>query len=478
METLPCAVIVFSDSPEQLEIDMDVAARTLERSGLVFMRERDGNFSAFCTSIPGHLRQVVRWHFVEASNVTDATPIISLRSGDDHHPFFSDGLPEPLPPCATFRSRYSTVQYFNYHTGQLGHTLFVGPSRHGKTMMQMFLESQFLKYPNARIFNIDKDLSCKPATLMLDGVHVDLDPARGGGLKLNPISVAKTEHGRTWLVGWLDRLFASRGETLSDQALEMVSAALQRVATFPGARLSTLLNQLPESLRLRLAPWCEGGAYGQYFDHAEDEFALSRITTTEVGSLLSAGLYDVVRAYTDYAFYRIDRFLMDRDPADLGPTLIYFEEAGFLLEDPIFAAKARDYLMTLAKKRAFLVMTAQSPESFTAHPGLAPAIRDNVATMVFLPNTHAIRPDLSQKYRQVFGLNGRQIDLIAGARSKREYCVYQPQTGMFRVMVAEFPQDIINCLRSDAQSQAIFERHYNPKDTAWKENYLQALRQA
>ncbi len=473
---IAAAVIIFADSPEQLEIQMDVAARALERSGMVFARERDGNLSAFCTSIPGHLRNIVRWHFVEASNVTDASPIISLGSGDDHHPFFSEGRPDPLPPCATFKSRYSTVQYFNYHVGQLGHTLFVGPSRHGKTMMQMFLESQFLKYPMARIFNVDKDLSCKSPTLMLDGVHVDLDPARGGGLKLNPVSVAATEHGRTWLVGWLDRLFAARGEALTDQQIEEVSSAVRRVASFPGARLTTLLNQLPDSLRLRLVPWCEGGAYGMYFDHAEDDFSISRITTTEVGSLLSAGLYDVVRAYTDYAFYRIDRFLMDRDPTDIGPTMIYFEEAGFLLEDPIFAAKARDYLMTLAKKRAFLVMTAQSPESFTAHPGLAPAIRDNVSTIVFLPNSHAIRPDLSQKYQQIFGLNRQQIELIAGARSKQEYCVFQPQTGMFRVMVAQFPREIVDCLRSDAHSQAVFNRHYDPKNSLWKENYLNALR--
>jgi type IV secretion system protein VirB4 len=472
---IAATVLIFADTPEQLEINMEVAARALERSRLVFIRERDGNFSGFCTSIPGHERHVVRWHFVEASNVTDTAPVVSLESGDDHHPFFSEGRPEPLPPCATFRSRYSTVQYFNYHTGQLGHTLFVGPSRNGKTLMQMFLESQFLKYPNARIFNLDKDLSCKPATLMLGGTHIDLDPARGGGLKLNPISMAKTEHGRAWLVGWLDRLFAARGEQLNDRDLEEVSKALQRLATLPGARLSTMLNQLPEHLRMRLMPWCEGGAFGQFFDHAEDEFSLERITTTEVGSLLSASLFDVVRAYAEYAFYRIERFLMDRDVADLGPTMIYFEEAGFLLEDPIFAAKARDYLMTLAKKRAFLVMTAQSPESFTAQPALASAVRDNIATIVFLPNQHASRPDLSQKYREVFGLNNLQIDTIASARGKQEYCVYQPQTNVFRVIDAQFPLEIVNCLRSDAASQAVLNRHYNPQDPTWKEKYLQAL---
>ena len=472
---MSATVLVYADSPEELELSMDTVARTLEQTRMVFLRERDGSLSGLCATIPGQLGQIVRWHFVEASNVTDAAPLISLDPGTPYHPFFSEGRDTPLPPQATFRTRYSTVQYFNYHYGQLGHTLLIGPSRNGKTMLQMFLEAQFQKYPNARIFNLDKDLSCKPATLMFDGVHVDLDPARGGGLKLNPIQRAREEHGRTWLVGWLDRLMASRGEPLSDKDIEIVYSALTRIADDPQARLSTLRTQLPEHLSIRLQNWCEGGAFGMYFDHVEDEFSLAKVTTTEVGSLLNAGLLDVVRAYADYAFYRIERFLMDRDLSDLGPTLIYFEEAGFLLEDPIFAGKARDYLMTLAKKNAFLVMTAQSPEAFILQPALGAAVRDNIASIIFMPNRLATRPELASTYKKAFGLNDTQLEIIAGARSKAEYCVYRPQTGDFRVIQAMFPLEIINCLRSDAASQAVLERHYRPEDPSWKDNYLNAL---
>jgi type IV secretion system protein VirB4 len=373
------------------------------------------------------------------------------------------------------RTRYNTVQYFNFHAGQLGHTLLIGPSRNGKTVFQMFLEAQFLKYPNARIFNLDKDLSCKPTTLLLDGKHIDLDPARGGGLRLNPIALTHTEHGRAWLVGWLDRLLSSRSRPLTDEEIEEVYGALTRLVGDSMARMSTLQTQLPDSLRLRLAPWCEGGAYGMYFDHVEDDFALAQVTTTEVGSLINAGLHDVVRAYADYAFYRIEQFLSDRTEAELGPTLIYFEEAGFLLEDPIFAAKARDYLMTLAKKRAFLVMTAQSPEPFINQPALGAAVRDNIATIIFLPNQNAARAELGRKYREAFGVNDTQLSLIASATPKAEYCIYQPQTGLFRVAVAQFPPEIVACIRSDAKSQGVLERFYDLEDPQWKEKYLTAV---
>lgn len=467
---LSTTVLVYADSHQEMTASCEMVQRTLETCGLTFIREREGALSAFCTGIPGQMTEPVRWHFVEAGNVTDVSPIISLTSGEPRHPFFSEGLQVPLPPNAVFRTRYNTPFYFNYHVGQLGHTLLIGPSRNGKTMLQMFLESQFLKYPNSRIFNIDKDYSLKPQTFLLDGEYVDLDPGKGD-VRLNPVSLAKDELGCAWLVGWLDRLLSYRGAMPTDQEVSQVAAAVQRVAGVPGARLTSLRSQLPESLRARLAPWCEGGPWGRYFDNVEDNFNMSRVMSTEVGGLINAGLTDVVNAFTEYAFYRIERSLMDRRIEDIGPTMVYFEEAGFLLDDEIFASKARDYLMTLAKKKAFLVMTAQSPEPFINHPRLGAAVRDNVATVIFMPNPQAER-ELGVKYKQAFGVNDNHLEVIASARPREEYCIYQPQTGLFRVVRAKFPPAIVAALRSDVQSQALFNRVYDPENPQWKEKYL------
>jgi type IV secretion system protein VirB4 len=289
------------------------------------------------------------------------------------------------------------------------------------------------------------------------------------------VSIGKTESGRAWLVGWLDRLLSGRGAPLTDHQIEEISQAITRISSDPQARLSTLSTQLSDGLRARLAPWCEGGAFGMYFDHSEDQFSFGRITCTEVGTLINAGLHDVVRAYCDYAFYRIELSLSDRSESELGPTMIYFEEAGFLLENPIFAARARDYLMTLAKKRAFLVMTAQSPEPFINQPELGAAVRDNVATVIFLPNSKAHTASLAKQYVQAFGVNDTQLDLIATAVPKMEYCVFQLQANSFRVCRAQFPPEIVACLRSDAKSQAIFDRYYDPEDAQWRDKYFEAV---
>ena len=467
-------VTVYADSLEELDTSCELVNRILEQSGLVFIREREGNLSAFCTGIPGQMSEPVRWHFTEAANLTDISPIITLMSGAPYHPYFSEGKDSPVPPNAIFRTRWNTPFNFNYHTGQLGHTLLIGPSRNGKTMLQMFLESQFLKYENSRIFNIDKDYSCKPQTLLLGGEHIDLEPGRPS-ITMNPVSMAKDELGQAWLVGWLDRLMSSRGNRTTDKELNEIALAVKKAEKVSNARLSTIHQLLPHELKVRLQPWCSGNPWGSYFDNVDDTFSLSRITTVEVGGLLNAGLKEVVSAFTEYAFYRIERFLMNRREEDVGPTMIYMEEAGFFLDDEIFANKARDYLMTLAKKKAFLVMTAQSPEPFINHPKLGAAVRDNVATVIFMPNPKAAGQDLGGKYKEAFGVNENHLNLIATAIPREEYCIYHQLTGVFRVVKAKFPKEIVATLRSDVPSQAIFNRIYTKKDDSWKRLYIEAL---
>jgi type IV secretion system protein VirB4 len=470
---LATSVIVYADSLQDLKIACDSVQATLSKSGLVFFREREGALSGFCVGIPGQLLDPVRWHFAEASSLTNIMPMVTLGTDPAIHPFFSEGRDTPLPPNATFRTRFGTPYHFNYHMGQLGHTLLIGPSRNGKTVLQMFLESQFLKYPGSMIFNIDKDFSLKPATLLLDGNYIDLNPEKSE-IRMNPMLVAGDDMGRAWLVGWLDRLMSARGDKLSDKEIVEISRAVDRMAGIPGVRLSSLASQLPDSLRNRLLPWCEGGVWGKFFDNDTDNFALSRVTSVEVGSVLNAGMHDVVSAFTDYAFFRIDRFLMGRSIDEIGPTMIYFEEAGYLLDDEIFAAKAREYLMTLAKKRAFLVMTAQSPEPFILHPKLGAAVRDNTATIIFMPNAQAGR-ELGEKYQRAFGVSDAHLELIANAESRRQYGVFKPQTGAFRVVEAQFPPSIVAALRSDAKSIAILDHYYDKENPQWKSKYLDTV---
>lgn len=474
---LACTVMVYAPSSVILKRNLELVQSILDQKELSFLREREGAISGFAVGIPGNVTDPLRWFHCEASNVTDLAPIITLDEGAPHHPHYSGLYRSPMPPAATMRSRYNTVQHVNLHVGALAHTLMVGPSNAGKTLAKMFLTSQMFKYPGARTVIFDKDYSCEAATLTHDGDCVDLTPGAVNSARMNPLSYASDPSARPFLVSWIDRLMTARGNPLSDTELEEVSKAITQLSGLAQARLTSLQSQLPAALKERLAPWCQGGVWGEYFDNADDELSFSSMTCFELGGLMAANLTDVLRAFTDYVFFRIEKLVSDTEKIGgvVGPTEIYFEEAGYLLEDPRFSAKAVDYLTTLRKKLAHLVMTAQSPEPFVRDARLRAAVRDNIATVIFLPNQAAGRPELGDMYKLAFGVNDNHLSLIANAIPRREYCIWQPQRGVFRVAVLNLPTSIIARLMSDKTSRAILNETYTSGNPAWKQKYIARL---
>ena len=121
-----------------------------------------------------------------------------------------------------------------------------------------------------------------------------------------------------------------------------------------------------------------------------------------------------------YLFHRLEaRF-------DGRPTLLILDEAWLFLDDPLFAALIREWLKTLRKKNVAVVFATQSLADIETST-IAPALIESCPSRIFLPNDRAIEPQSRAVYER-FGLNDRQIDLIARAFPKRDY-YYQSQRG-------------------------------------------------
>jgi len=81
-------------------------------------------------------------------------------------------------------------------------------------------------------------------------------------------------------------------------------------------------------------------------------------------------------------------------------------------------------LKTLRKKRVAVVFATQSLDDVAAS-SIAAALIESCPTQVFLPNPRALEPASADLYRG-FGLNRRQLELIAFAAPKRAYYWRQP----------------------------------------------------
>ncbi|MBN0002225.1 DUF853 family protein, partial [Pseudomonas aeruginosa] len=98
-----------------------------------------------------------------------------------------------------------------------------------------------------------------------------------------------------------------------------------------------------------------------------------------------------VMAVLHYLFARFDeRF-------DGAPTLLILDEAWLFLDDPVFAARIRQWLKTLRKKNVSVIFATQSLADIK-DSSIAPAIIESCASRIFLPNPQATEPQIRTIY--------------------------------------------------------------------------------
>jgi type IV secretion system protein VirB4 len=102
-----------------------------------------------------------------------------------------------------------------------------------------------------------------------------------------------------------------------------------------------------------------------------------------------------------YLFHRIEERL------DGSPTMILVDEGWKALDDAIFAARLRDWLKTLRKRNAIVGFATQSARD-ALDSGIAAALVEQTATMIFTPNARARAED----YCEGFGLSAHELELI------------------------------------------------------------------
>ncbi|MBL8579662.1 MAG: conjugal transfer protein TrbE, partial [Mesorhizobium sp.] len=145
-------------------------------------------------------------------------------------------------------------------------------------------------------------------------------------------------------------------------------------------------------------------------DAESERLGEASVQAFETEGLIGTG---AAAAVLSYLFHRIE------DRLDGRPTLLIIDEGWLALDDTGFAGQLREWLKTLRKKNASVVFATQSLSDIDGS-SIAPAIIESCQTRLLLPNERAIEPQITAIYRR-FGLNDRQIDILARAMPKRDY---------------------------------------------------------
>ena len=453
---------------------VDEKVRAVERviNGLGFtcIRESLNAVEAWLGSLPGHVYANVRQPLVHTLNLAHLMPLSSVWAG----PQRNDHLDGP----ALFHAETSgsTPFRFSTHVGDVGHTLIVGPTGAGKSVLLALMAMQFRRYAQSQVYIFDKGNSARAAVLGMGGAHHDL--GLDGGLAFQPLRDIDNPSERSWASDWVLSLLEHEAVVLTPEIKETVWSALTSLATAPiEERTLTGLSVLLQSnaLKSALQGYTLEGPFGRLLDAAEDRLALDDVQCFETEGLLHQAR--VVLPVLTYLFHRLESRFTGR------PTLLILDEAWVYLDNPAFAARIREWLKVLRKKNVAVVFATQSLADI-ANSAIAPAIIESCPQRIFLPNERAIEPQSRAFYEQ-FGLNDRQIELVARAVPKRQYYLQSRrgnrlfELGLGPIALAfcgaSSPVDQLLIDRILAEGRADFARRFlAARGLGWAANLLDA----
>ena len=92
------------------------------------------------------------------------------------------------------RTDGSTPFRLDLHVGDVGHTLVIGPTGAGKSVLLSFLALQWKRYAGAQVFLFDKGGSARAAILGMAGTAIDVGGENAAAFQ--PLSRVDTHAGR------------------------------------------------------------------------------------------------------------------------------------------------------------------------------------------------------------------------------------------------------------------------------------------
>ena len=404
-------VTVWDDDIRVADEKLRLVEKVIQGRDFTCMAESVNAVEAWLGSLPGHAYANVRQPPVSTLNLAHMIPLSAVWAGparDEHL---------GAPPLFFGKTEGATPFRFSLHVGDVGHTLVVGPTGAGKSVLLALMALQFRRYPRNQIFAFDFGGSIRAAALAMGGdwhdLGGDLTDGAQATVSLQPLARIHDVPERAWAADWIVNILTREGVAITPEVREYLWSALTSLASAPVTErtltgLSVLLQS--QDLKRALQSYCVGGPYGRLLDAETERLGDASVQVFETEGLIGTGAAPAVLAYL---FHRIEARLDGR------PTLLIIDEGWLALDDEGFASQVREWLKTLRKKNASVVFATQSLSDIDSS-GIAPAIIESCPTRLLLPNERAIEPQISAIYRR-FGLNDRQIEILARATPKRDY---------------------------------------------------------
>ena len=403
-------LLFYGEDRSLVEHSARQAEKAINNLGFSARIETINTMDAWLGSLPGHGVENVRRPLINTMNLADLLPVSSIWQGEKKAP--CPFYPPLSPALAHVLTTGNTPYYLNLHVGDIGSAFVGGPTGSGKSTLLGFFAAQFRRYPGMTLYCFDKGMSMYTYCKAAGGTHYNI-AGDDDTLSFCPLQYLDSEGDRSWAAEWLEQICALNGLVVTPAQRNEIARSIKSLHQRKHTSLTDFCSTVQDTaIREVLNEYTLEGSKGRLFDAEEDTLGLEAFTVFEIEELMNlAPKYGLPILL--YLFRRIERSLRGQ------PAAIFLDEAWLMLGHPVFKDKIKEWLRVLRKANCLVLMATQSL-SDAVNSGVLDIIKDSTASKILLPNPNAKDEDGGALYRR-FGLNDREIEIIAGATPKRDY---------------------------------------------------------
>ena len=418
-------VLTGSPEPDRARATARRVLKALRRHGYGAWIERHNALEAYLGSLPGERRSDIRRPLLTSTAVAHLAPLTTSWSGSPRHPHPAlQSRPAHIVASAAAGRSPVWLSLASERLPDVQHTLIVGPTGSGKSVLLALMIAQWMRYPDARVRSLDKGASQLLLARALGGEHYSLGAdARASDHRIVPLQRLDTPSDRQRALEWLLDLYEAAGQPAPQTAITRIAQALEHLRDTDRSLSSLSIKLQDHALRQALEPYTAQGPYGYLFDGSlgDDTGAApnrhSPYQVYEMGPVLSLP-QAIVTPLLVHMMAALEASL------DGAPTLVAIEEVAGYLDRTFFARRFATWLNELRKAAAGVLLVIQSIDALLEST-LRSAVLEGCPTRIYLPNPAATEMPTRAGY-EAFGLSSRQIEIIARATPRHEYYVVTP----------------------------------------------------
>jgi type IV secretion system protein VirB4 len=376
-------IMIVAEALEKLENELLTAQRELSKIGVAMVREDLNLEHCFWSQLPGNFYYITRKSLMAT---------ISVGGFASLHNFPAGSLVSKWGSAITLmQTALGTPYFFNFHVGDIGHSIIIGNAESGKGTLLNFLLSESSKL-GANILYFDSNHESELYIRATGGTYLTFDFEKTDiSAKFNPLLLDDEAETRDFLKYWFLFLADKYVDTTDiEQYSKAAEKAVEKLFSLPKEKrilrniaeffTDNQFAEVNQKIIDRARNWYGNGKYAHIFDNSADDL----IYQNDVIAIDMTKIYDSdlslslpIKSYLLH-FFKIKFIGL--------PSIMAVSNINTLFNNIYFEKNLANILDDLSQRNSILVATSSFTNTVGWSPKVANVLQEKMVTKIFLPD--------------------------------------------------------------------------------------------